>query len=129
MIALAGADRRVVTLRSPTYDFDPDAFRAAITPRTRLILLNSPHNPTGKVFTAAELGVIADVAVEHDLLVVTDEVYEHLVYDGAHVPIASLPGMRDRTVTISSGGKTFSFTGWKVGWLRGTRGSSARSRP
>ena len=116
-IALAGADRRVVTLRSPTYDFDPDAFRAAITPRTRLILLNSPHNPTGKVFTAAELGVIADVAVEHDLLVVTDEVYEHLVYDGAHVPIASLPGMRDRTVTISSGGKTFSFTGWKVGWL------------
>jgi N-succinyldiaminopimelate aminotransferase len=116
-IALAGAERRVVMLQAPSYDFDPDAFRAAITSRTRLILLNSPHNPTGKVFTAAELGLIADLAVEHDLLVVTDEVYEHLVYDGAHVPIASLPGMRDRTVTISSGGKTFSFTGWKVGWL------------
>jgi N-succinyldiaminopimelate aminotransferase len=104
-------------LRAPTYDFDPDALRAAISSRTRLILLNSPPNPTGKVFTAAELGLIADLAVEHDLLVVTDEVYEHLVYDGTHVPIASLPGMRDRTVTISSGGKTFSFTGWKVGWL------------
>jgi N-succinyldiaminopimelate aminotransferase len=91
--------------------------RAAITPRTKLLLLNSPHNPTGKVFSRAELQCIADLACEHDLVVVTDEVYEHLVFEGAHVPIATLDGMRERTVTISSGGKTFSFTGWKVGWL------------
>jgi N-succinyldiaminopimelate aminotransferase len=115
-VAMAGATRRVVTLRAPDYAFDPDELRAAVTPRTRLILLNSPHNPTGKVFTRAELAFIADVAQAHDLLVVTDEVYEHLVYDGDHVPIATLPGMRDRTVMISSGGKTFAFTGWKVGW-------------
>jgi N-succinyldiaminopimelate aminotransferase len=82
-----------------------------------LILLNSPHNPTGKVFDRDELQLVAELAQEHDLLVVTDEVYEHLVFEGSHVPIATLPGMRDRTVTISSGGKTFSFTGWKVGWL------------
>ena len=119
-IALAGAERRVVTLRPPTFAFDADALRAAITPRTKLILLNSPHNPTGKVFTRAELQLIADLAIEHDLLVVTDEVYEHLVFDGVHTPIATLPGMRDRTVTISSGGKTFSFTGWKVGWICAT---------
>jgi N-succinyldiaminopimelate aminotransferase len=116
-IALAGAERRVVTLQAPTFEFDADALRGAITSRTKLILLNSPHNPTGKVFTTAELQLIADLAIEHDLLVVTDEVYEHLVFDGTHTPIATLPGMRDRTVTISSGGKTFSFTGWKVGWI------------
>ncbi len=116
-IAMAGASRRVVTLRPPSYAFDPDALRAAISPRTKLILLNSPHNPTGKVFTRSELELVAAIAVEHDLLVVTDEVYEHLVFEGVHVPIASLPGMRERTVTISSGGKTFSFTGWKVGWV------------
>jgi N-succinyldiaminopimelate aminotransferase len=116
-VAMAGATRRVVTLRAPDYAFDPDELRAAITPRTRLVLLNSPHNPTGKVFTRAELALVADLVQEHDLLVVTDEVYEHLVYDGEHVPIATLPGMRDRTVTISSGGKTFAFTGWKVGWV------------
>jgi N-succinyldiaminopimelate aminotransferase len=116
-IALAGATRRVVTLRPPDYAFDPDELRAAITPRTRLLLLNSPHNPTGKVFSRSELEFIAQLAQEHDLLVVTDEVYEHLVFEGDHVPIATLPGMRDRTVTISSGGKTFSFTGWKVGWI------------
>jgi N-succinyldiaminopimelate aminotransferase len=116
-IAIAGAERRVVTLRGPDSSFDVDALRAAITSRTRLILLNSPHNPTGKVFSPDELAVIANLAIEHDLLVVTDEVYEHLVYDGRHVPIATFPGMRDRTVTISSGGKTFSFTGWKVGWI------------
>ena len=97
--------------------FDPAELRAAITPRTKLLLLNSPHNPTGKVFTRAELTLVAEVAQEHDLIVVTDEVYEHLVYDGEHVPLATLPGMRDRTVTIGSGGKTFSFTGWKVGWV------------
>lgn len=116
-IAMAGARRRVVTLRPPHYAFDPDELRAAITPRTKLILLNSPHNPTGKVFDREELQLVAEVAREHDLLVVTDEVYEHLVFEGSHMPIATLPGMRDRTITISSGGKTFSFTGWKVGWL------------
>jgi N-succinyldiaminopimelate aminotransferase len=90
---------------------------AAVTPRTRLVLLNSPHNPTGKVFSRDELEVIARACVEHDLLAVTDEVYEHLVFDGEHLPLATFPGMRDRTVTISSGGKTFSCTGWKVGWV------------
>ncbi len=115
-IAMSGATRRVVTLRAPDYAFDLDELRAAMTSRTKLILLNSPHNPTGKVFTREELGLIAELVQEHDLLVVTDEVYEHLIYDGEHVPIATLPGMRNRTVTIGSGGKTFSFTGWKVGW-------------
>ncbi|HET9730357.1 MAG TPA: pyridoxal phosphate-dependent aminotransferase [Acidimicrobiia bacterium] len=119
-IAMAGAQRRVVTLHPPRYDFDPGVLRDAITARTKLLLLNSPHNPTGKVFSRAELGVIAQLAVEHDLLVVTDEVYEHLVFDGEHVPLASLPGMRERVVTISSAGKTFSFTGWKVGWVCAT---------
>lgn len=116
-IALAGASRRVVTLRAPDYSFDPDELRAAVNDRTRLILLNSPHNPTGKVFTRAELELVAEVAREYDLIVVTDEVYEHLVFDGEHIPLATLPGMRDRTVTISSAGKTFSVTGWKVGWV------------
>ncbi len=95
--AMAGAQRKVVTLRPPDYHFDPDALRAAITPRTRLLLLNSPHNPTGKVFTRAELEIIATVCREHDLIAVTDEVYEHLVFDGEHVPLATLPGMRERT--------------------------------
>jgi N-succinyldiaminopimelate aminotransferase len=116
-IAMSGATRRVVTLRAPDYSFDPDDLRAAITPRTKLLLLNSPHNPTGKVFTQAELTLVAELAQERDVLVVTDEVYEHLVYEGEHIPIATLPGMRDRTVSIGSGGKTFSFTGWKVGWV------------
>ncbi len=116
-IALAGAERRVVTLRAPDWSFDPDALRRAITDRTKLILLNSPHNPTGKVFTRAELELVAELARARGLLVVTDEVYEHLVFEGEHIPIATLPGMRERTITISSGGKTFSFTGWKVGWI------------
>ena len=116
-IAMSGATRRVVTLRTPDYSFDPAELRAAITARTKLVLLNSPHNPTGKVFTREELALVAELAQEHDFLVVTDEVYEHLVYDGEHVPLATLPGMRDRTVAIGSGGKTFSFTGWKVGWV------------
>jgi N-succinyldiaminopimelate aminotransferase len=116
-IAMAGAGRRVVTLHAPDWSFDPADLRDAITPRTRLILLNSPHNPTGKVFTQTELRLVADAANANDLFVATDEVYEHLVYDGEHIPIATLPGMRDRTLTISSGGKTFSFTGWKVGWV------------
>ncbi len=116
-IAMAGGVRVPVTLRPPSFRPDLDALRAAVSPRTRLILLNSPHNPTGCVFNREELAAVAAVAREHDLLVVTDEVYEHLVFDGEHVPIVSLPGMRERTVSISSAGKTFSFTGWKIGWV------------
>ncbi len=115
--AMAGATRRVVTLRPPGYSFDPDELARAFTPRTRVMLFNSPHNPTGKVFSRDELEVISRLCIEHDVIAVTDEVYEHLVFDGEHVPLATLPGMRDRTVTISSGGKTFSFTGWKIGWV------------
>lgn len=115
-IAMAGAHRRVVTLRPPQYGFDYDELCNAIGPKTRLLLLNSPHNPTGKVFRREELQQIAALAVERDFIVMTDEVYEHIVFDGEHIPIASLPGMRERTVSISSGGKTFSFTGWKIGW-------------
>jgi len=119
-IAMAGAQRRVVTLRAPDFALDPAALAAAVGPRTRLLLLNSPHNPTGRVLGADELGAVARLCVEHDLVAVTDEVYEHLVYDGArHIPLATLPGMAERTVTISSHGKTFSFTGWKVGWACG----------
>jgi len=119
-VALAGGVRVPVTLRPPAFRPDLDALRAAVTPRTRLILLNSPHNPTGSVFTRAELTAIAELACERDLLVVADEVYEHMVYVGEHVPIGSLPGMRERTVSISSAGKTFSFTGWKIGWVTAT---------
>ena len=119
-IAMAGGVRRGVTLRAPDFRLDADALRAAVTDRTKLVLLNTPHNPTGAVLTREELQVVADVAVEHDLLVVTDEVYEHLLFDRReHVPICTLPGMWDRTLTISSAGKTFSFTGWKVGWVTG----------
>ena len=116
-IALAGAELSAVALRSPDCSFDVDELRAAVGPRARLLLLNSPHNPTGKVFSRDELDAVAQVCVERDLIAVTDEVYEHLVFDGEHVPLASLPGMRERTVTISSAGKTFSFTGWKIGWV------------
>jgi N-succinyldiaminopimelate aminotransferase len=116
-IAMAGATRVPLTLRAPGFRPDLDRLRSLITPHTRLLLLNSPHNPTGMVLDAEELSAIADLAVEHDLLVVTDEVYEHLVFAGTHQPIAALPGMRERTVSISSAGKTFSFTGWKVGWV------------
>ena len=116
-IAMAGAQRRLVTLRPPHYRFDPDELAAAIGPRTRMIVVNSPHNPTGKVFDQEELELIADLCRRHDLLAVTDEVYEHLAYDGEHIPMATLPGMRERTITVSSGGKTFSFTGWKIGWV------------
>jgi N-succinyldiaminopimelate aminotransferase len=119
-IAMAGATRVPVTLRAPDFRPDLDALRAAVTDRTRLILLNSPHNPTGAVFTRDELAEIARLAVERDLLVVTDEVYEHLTYGVEHVPIVTFPGMRERTVSISSAGKTFSFTGWKIGWVTGT---------
>ncbi len=122
-IAMAGGTRVPVTLRPHTgeaagFRLDLDELRAAVTDRTRLLLINTPHNPTGTVLTRAELTAIAELAVERDLLVVTDEVYEHLVFDGAeHLPLASFPGMRERTVSIGSAGKTFSFTGWKVGWV------------
>ena len=118
-IAMAGGRRRVVTLRPPDWTVDADALAAAITPRTKLLLLNSPHNPTGKVFSRAELELVAAAVREHDLIAVTDEVYEHLVFDGEHVPLATLPDMAERTLTISSLGKTFSVTGWKTGWACG----------
>jgi N-succinyldiaminopimelate aminotransferase len=118
-IAFAGAVRRPVTLRPPGFEVDPDALMAAIGPRARLLLLNSPHNPTGRVLSRSELEMIAAACVEHDLVCVTDEVYEHLVYDGEHIPIATLPGMASRTLTISSVGKSFSVTGWKIGWCSG----------
>ncbi|MFD2078630.1 pyridoxal phosphate-dependent aminotransferase [Actinopolymorpha cephalotaxi] len=120
-IAMAGGRRVPVTLRAPDFRLDVDALRAAVTSRTKLLLVNSPHNPTGTVLTADELAAIAELAVERDLLVVTDEVYEHLSYDGApHIPLATYPGMRERTVTISSAGKTFAVTGWKIGWVCAT---------
>ncbi len=118
--AMSGATIRPVTLRPPAYAADIDEVRAAINPRTKLILLNTPHNPTGKVFTRDEMIAISELAIEHDLIVVTDEVYEHLVFDSLeHIAMATLPGMRERTITISSGGKTFNTTGWKVGWVVG----------
>ncbi|AGJ55864.1 MULTISPECIES: pyridoxal phosphate-dependent aminotransferase [Streptomyces] len=118
-IAMAGGTRVPVTLRPDdgAYRLDLDELRAAVTPRTRLILLNTPHNPTGTVLTRDELAAVATLACERDLLVVTDEVYEHLVFEGEHIPLASFPGMRERTVTVSSAGKTFSLTGWKIGWI------------
>ncbi|WP_329026857.1 pyridoxal phosphate-dependent aminotransferase [Streptomyces sp. NBC_01423] len=123
-IAMAGATRVPVTLRpdtsAGTYRLDLDELRAAVTRRTRLLLINTPHNPTGTVLSREELGAIAELACEHDLLVVTDEVYEHLVFEGEHLPLAGFPGMRERTVTISSAGKTFSYTGWKIGWVTGS---------
>jgi N-succinyldiaminopimelate aminotransferase len=120
-ISLAGGKRVVVALRPSgpggRFTFDPDELRAAVSRRTRVLLLNSPHNPTGTVLTRAELDVIAEVCRDHDLIAVADEVYEHLTYDGtAHISLASLPEMRERTVAISSAGKTFSVTGWKIGW-------------
>ena len=123
-VAMAGAQRRVIGLvetESGQLELDLDALRDAITPKTRAVLLNSPHNPTGTVFSRAQLAEVARLCVEHDLIAVTDEVYEHLVFDGAeHLPLASFPGMRERTVAISSAGKTFNCTGWKIGWICST---------
>lgn len=121
-IALANATQVGVALRRDVGGFSLDlaAIEAAITPRTKAILLNTPHNPTGAVFDTDQLAALARLVVDKDLLVISDEVYEHLVFSPArHVPMASLPGMRERTVTLGSGGKTFSFTGWKVGWATG----------
>jgi N-succinyldiaminopimelate aminotransferase len=120
MLQMCGAVRVAVTLRAPDFRLDTEALRAAVTPRTRFVLLNTPHNPTGTVLTRAELTAVADLAIAHDLVVITDEVYEHLVFDDhEHVPISTLPGMAERTLTLSSVGKSWSFTGWKVGWATG----------
>jgi N-succinyldiaminopimelate aminotransferase len=120
MIQIAGGVRRPVTLRAPDFRLDLDDLRAAVGPRTRFVLLNSPHNPTGTVLTRTELQAVADLAIEHDLVVITDEVYEHLTFDEReHVPISTLPGMSERTLTLSSAGKSYSVTGWKVGWATG----------
>ena len=119
MIQIAGGVRRPVTLRAPDFRLDLDELAAAISHRTKLILLNTPHNPTGTVLTRAEVEGVAALAVEHDLIVVTDEVYEHLTFEQEHIPISTLPGMFERTLTISSAGKTFSVTGWKIGWASG----------
>jgi N-succinyldiaminopimelate aminotransferase len=118
-VQIAGGVRRTVALRPPGFALDGDELRAAIGPRTRALLLNSPHNPTGKVFSREELELVAAACIEHDLIAITDEVYEHLVFDGEHVPLATLDGMWERTITISSLGKTFSCTGWKIGWATG----------
>lgn len=125
-VALAQGVRRPVTLRpsgegaAPRFTFDPGELRAAVTPRTRMIIVNSPHNPTGTVFTAEEMALIARLCRDNDVIALTDEVYEQLTFDGAaHVPLATLPGMAGRTVSVSSAGKTFSVTGWKVGWVMG----------
>ncbi|MBC7441766.1 MAG: aminotransferase class I/II-fold pyridoxal phosphate-dependent enzyme [Ramlibacter sp.] len=117
LIALGGGIHRTVRLRSPDFQPDPDDLRAAITDKTRLIIVNNPHNPTGAVLPLETLALIVELAHRHDALIVTDEVYEHLTFGVAHVPVATLPGASERTITISSGGKTFNTTGWKIGWL------------
>jgi N-succinyldiaminopimelate aminotransferase len=130
-VAFAGATPRFVTLRPPEFALDPDALRAAIEGgrgRVRAVLVNTPHNPTGRVLSRAELQVVADACIEHDLVCITDEVYEHLVFDGAHIPPATLPGMAERTLTISSVGKSFSVTGWKIGWCSGPEALVAATR-
>jgi len=115
-VAMAGGVPRFVTLRAPDFAFDRAALAAAFSPRTRLVVVNTPHNPTGRVFTREEMTAIAELCIRHDALCLTDEVYERLVFDGEHVAMAALPGMRERTVTMNSTGKTFSLTGWKIGW-------------
>jgi aminotransferase len=115
---LCGAQRKLVSLRAPDWTFDPDELRRAFSPKTKAIILNSPNNPTGRVFTRAELMVIADLCQEFDALAITDEIYEHIVYDSAsHIPIATLPGMRERSILVNSMSKTYSVTGWRVGWV------------
>jgi aspartate/methionine/tyrosine aminotransferase len=114
---LTGATPRYVTLHEPGWSIDPDELRAAVTKRTRAIVVNSPHNPTGKVFDRAELELIAELCRVHDLVAFTDEIYEHIVYAGEHIPLATLPGMAERTVAVNSMSKTYSVTGWRVGWV------------
>jgi len=120
-LVMAGVTPRYVPLRGENWTFDPDELAKAFNSHTRAIIVNTPHNPTGKVYSRAELGVIADLCLKHDVIAITDEVYEHILYDDAvHTRLATLPGMEDRTVTISSLGKTFSVTGWKIGWAVGS---------
>jgi aminotransferase len=114
---LSGAIPRYVTLHEPDWSIDPDELRAAVSPRTRGIVINSPHNPTGKVFSRDELELVASICLENDLLAFTDDIYEHIVYAGEHIPLATIPGMADRTVAINSMSKTYSVTGWRVGWV------------
>jgi len=114
---LSGATPRYVTLRPPDWSFDPDELRAAFNRRTRAVVVNTPHNPTGKVYSRSELELIAQLCVEHNAIAITDEIYEHLVYRGRHISLATLDGMADRTITISGASKTFSVTGWRVGWI------------
>jgi aspartate/methionine/tyrosine aminotransferase len=115
-VALAGAVPAYVTLRPPSFELNESDLEEAVTARTRAVVVNTPHNPTGRVFTPSELEAIASLCRRHDLFAITDEVYEHMVFEGEHVSLAGLPGMWDRTVTLSSLGKTFSLTGWKIGW-------------
>lgn len=119
MIHMAGGTRVPVTLRAPDFRLDPAELHAAVTSRTSVIMVNTPHNPTGRVLEADELAAVAEVAAEHDLVVISDEVYEHLTFDAPHTPLTTLPGLAERTITLSSVGKSFSFTGWKVGWVTG----------
>jgi aspartate/methionine/tyrosine aminotransferase len=114
---ISGAVPRYVTLRGSDWSFDPDALRAAFTTKTRAIVVNTPHNPTGKVYSQTELELIAELCIEHDAIAITDEIYEHLVYRGRHISLATLPGMQERTITISGASKTYSVTGWRIGWL------------
>jgi len=115
-LAMAGATPRFVTLRPPSFDVDEAALRSAFSDKTRAVLINTPHNPSGKIFTRAELELIAQLCTKHGAIAITDEVYERLVFEGEHVRLCTLPGMWDRTVTLNSLGKTFSLTGWKIGW-------------
>ncbi len=127
---IAGAVPRLVSLRPPDWTFDEAELRAAFGPRTRAIVINTPNNPTGKVFTREELAAIAELCVEHDAIAITDEIYEHITYDDAeHVPIATLPGMAERTITISALSKTYSVTGWRVGWAIASAPLMAGIRP
>jgi aspartate/methionine/tyrosine aminotransferase len=125
---ISGAVPRYVTLQAPDWSFDPQALRAAFNRKTRAIVVNTPHNPTGKVYSQAELELIAQLCIEHDAIAITDEIYEHLVYRGRHVSLATLPGMQERTITISGASKTYSVTGWRIGWLIAPPGLTAGIR-
>jgi aspartate/methionine/tyrosine aminotransferase len=126
---LAGATRRNVRLEPPDWSFDPEELRRACSPKTRAIIVNTPHNPTGKVFSRKELELIAGLCREHDALCITDEIYEHIIYDGhRHIPMMTLPEMRERTILVNSMSKTYSVTGWRVGWVIAPPGLTAAIR-
>ncbi|HXI95151.1 MAG TPA: aminotransferase class I/II-fold pyridoxal phosphate-dependent enzyme [Candidatus Acidoferrum sp.] len=125
---ISGAVPRYVTLRGSDWSFEPEELRAAFNDRTRAIVVNTPHNPSGKVYSQSELELIAQLCIEHDAIAITDEIYEHLVYRGRHISLATLPGMRERTITISGASKTYSVTGWRIGWLIAPPGLTAGIR-